>query len=160
MIPEYQIEELYERCIELGGIKYALEDKIQDILDFLVHSHITLEEMEKATPKIIKEIQTILYVLGYDCWPIDGVAGDNTKNAIKRFKKDHGVEHLLVDTDGYISNEFLRVLRTSVVEYDGDPDYSQMLQVLEKDEQGDGIDWVMEPLTSSNASRSEIAQAM
>lgn len=48
MIPEYQVEELYERCIELGGIKYALEDKIQDILDFLVHSHITLEEMEKV----------------------------------------------------------------------------------------------------------------
>lgn len=48
MIPEYQVEELYERCIELGGIKYALEDKIQDILDFLVHSHITMEEMEKV----------------------------------------------------------------------------------------------------------------
>ena len=48
MIPEYQVEELYERCMELGNIKWALEDKIQDILDYLVHTHITIEEMEKV----------------------------------------------------------------------------------------------------------------
>lgn len=48
MIPEYQIKELYDRCIELEGIRYNLQDKIQEILDFLVHSHITIEEMEKV----------------------------------------------------------------------------------------------------------------
>lgn len=48
MIPEYQVEELYERCMELGNIKWELEDKIQDILDYLVHTHITIEEMEKV----------------------------------------------------------------------------------------------------------------
>ena len=48
MTPEYQIEELYQRCIELEGIRYGLQDKIQDILDFLVHSHITVEEMKKV----------------------------------------------------------------------------------------------------------------
>lgn len=48
MTPEYQVQELYERCMELGMIKYALEDKIQDILDYLVHTHITLEEMEEV----------------------------------------------------------------------------------------------------------------
>lgn len=46
MIPEYQVNELYERCIELEHIRYGLEDKIEAILDFLVHSNITLEEME------------------------------------------------------------------------------------------------------------------
>lgn len=48
MTPEYQIEELYQRCIELEGIRYDLQDKIQEILDFLVHSHITVEEMKKV----------------------------------------------------------------------------------------------------------------
>lgn len=51
MTPEYQVEELYQRCIELEGIRYDLQDKIQEILDFLVHSHITVEEM-----KVVQEI--------------------------------------------------------------------------------------------------------
>ena len=46
MTPEYQVEELYQRCIELERIRYDLQDKIQEILDFLVHSHITVEEMQ------------------------------------------------------------------------------------------------------------------
>lgn len=48
MTPEYQVEELFDRCIELEHIRYGLQDKIQDILDCLVHSHITLEEMKKV----------------------------------------------------------------------------------------------------------------
>ena len=48
MTPEYQVEELYERCLELEFIRYCLQDKIEDILDYLVHSHITLEEMNKV----------------------------------------------------------------------------------------------------------------
>ena len=48
MTPEYQVEELYEALINLRREKYSLEDKIQDILDFLVHSHITIEEMKKV----------------------------------------------------------------------------------------------------------------
>ena len=48
MTPEYQVQELYDRCIELERIRYDLQDKIQEILDFLVHSHITVEEMKKV----------------------------------------------------------------------------------------------------------------
>ena len=48
MTEEQELNDLYERCTELGLIKYALEDKIQDILDYLVHTHITVEEMEKV----------------------------------------------------------------------------------------------------------------
>lgn len=48
MIPEYQVEELYERCIELEHRRYGLEDKIQAILDYLVKSHITIEEMTQV----------------------------------------------------------------------------------------------------------------
>lgn len=55
MTPEYQVEELYQRCIELEGIRYDLQDKIQEILDFLVHSHITVEEMKKVQEILEKE---------------------------------------------------------------------------------------------------------
>lgn len=48
MIPEYQVEELFERCIELEHIRYNLQDKIQAILDYLVKTHITIEEMNKV----------------------------------------------------------------------------------------------------------------
>lgn len=48
MTPEFQVEELFERCIYLERVRYGLEDKIQAILDFLVHSNITLEEMKKV----------------------------------------------------------------------------------------------------------------
>lgn len=41
-------EELYERCIELERKRYKLEDKIQEILDFLVKTHITINEMEEV----------------------------------------------------------------------------------------------------------------
>ena len=41
-------DELYERCIELERIRYGLQDTIENILDFLVKSHITFEEMEKV----------------------------------------------------------------------------------------------------------------
>lgn len=47
MTPEQQIDELYERCIYLERLRYGLEDKIEAILDFLCHSNITLEEMDK-----------------------------------------------------------------------------------------------------------------
>ena len=48
MIEEYQIEELYDRCIELDRKRYVLEDRIEAILDFLCHSNITIEEMDKV----------------------------------------------------------------------------------------------------------------
>lgn len=46
-------DELYERCIELERIRFALEDKIQDIQEYLVNTHITIEELEKLE-EIIK----------------------------------------------------------------------------------------------------------
>lgn len=55
MTPEYQVEELYQRCIELERIRYDLQDRIQEILDFLVHSHITVEEMKKVQKILERE---------------------------------------------------------------------------------------------------------
>jgi hypothetical protein len=55
MTPEYQVQELYQRCIELEGIRYDLQNKIQNILDYLVHSHITVEEMKKVQEILERE---------------------------------------------------------------------------------------------------------
>ena len=48
MIEKYQVEELYERCIELDRKRYDLEDRIEAIMDYLCHSNITLQEMEQV----------------------------------------------------------------------------------------------------------------
>ena len=48
MTPDQQIDELYERCIYLERLRYGLEDRIEAILDFLCHSNITIEEMERV----------------------------------------------------------------------------------------------------------------
>lgn len=55
MIPEFQIEELYERCLELEMIRYSLQDKIEEILDYLVKTHITIEEMDQVQKIAIKK---------------------------------------------------------------------------------------------------------
>lgn len=41
-------DELYETCINLRRRVNELEDKIQEILDFLVKTHITINEMEEV----------------------------------------------------------------------------------------------------------------
>ena len=40
-------DELFMRCVELDLKRYELEDKIQDILDYLLHTHITIEEFKE-----------------------------------------------------------------------------------------------------------------
>lgn len=39
-------DELFEACINLRRKVYNLEDKIQEILDYLIYTHITIEEFE------------------------------------------------------------------------------------------------------------------
>lgn len=39
-------DELFEACINLRRNVYNLEDKIQEILDYLIYTHITIEEFE------------------------------------------------------------------------------------------------------------------
>ena len=43
-----QEDELFMRCVQLDLKRYELEDKIQEILDFLLKTHITIEEFEKV----------------------------------------------------------------------------------------------------------------
>ena len=41
-------DELFMRCVELDIKRYELEDKIQEILDYLLGTHITIEEFEEV----------------------------------------------------------------------------------------------------------------
>lgn len=41
-------DELFMRCVELDIKRYELEDKIQEILDYLLKTHITIEEFEEV----------------------------------------------------------------------------------------------------------------
>ena len=41
-------DELFMRCVQLDLKRYELEDKIQEILDYLLHTHITIEELEQV----------------------------------------------------------------------------------------------------------------
>ena len=41
-------DELFMRCVELDLKRYELEDKIQEILDYLLKTHITIEEFEEV----------------------------------------------------------------------------------------------------------------
>lgn len=43
----FEIEELYERIFFLKDKLYKCEDITEEIVQFLIHSHITLGEMEK-----------------------------------------------------------------------------------------------------------------
>lgn len=76
---ENQEQELFERCIELERKGYELEDKIQDILDYVVKTHITLEEMEevqriatgeKTEYKVLTRDTTIKELM--EAWDIKG----------------------------------------------------------------------------------------
>lgn len=40
-------DELFMRCVQLDLKRYELEDKIEEILDFLLHTHITIEEYKE-----------------------------------------------------------------------------------------------------------------
>lgn len=40
-------DELFMRCVQLDLKRYELEDKIQEILDYLLHTHITIEEFKE-----------------------------------------------------------------------------------------------------------------
>lgn len=64
-------QEFFERCMLLEEIRFELEDKIEDILDYLMKSNLTLEEMYKVqeiaygetyTPTYNKELKRALEI--------------------------------------------------------------------------------------------------
>ena len=48
-------DELFMRCVQLDLRRYELEDKIEEILDFLLHTHITIEEFKELQEIVNKK---------------------------------------------------------------------------------------------------------
>ena len=48
-------DELFETCIKLRRNVFDLEDKIEEILDYLLKTHITIEEFEEVQRIASKE---------------------------------------------------------------------------------------------------------
>lgn len=48
-------DELFMRCVQLDLKRYELEDKIQEILDYLLHTHITIEEFKELQEIVNKK---------------------------------------------------------------------------------------------------------
>ena len=58
-----------------------------------------------AQGEIVKELQTILTNMGYDCGEIDGIFGKKTQAAVVRLQQDHGLE-----ADGVVGRQTWAVL--------------------------------------------------
>nr|WP_297705223.1 peptidoglycan-binding domain-containing protein [uncultured Butyrivibrio sp.] len=65
------------------------------------------EKRNKDVPKrTVKEVQTLLHLIGFRCWNIDGSAGKKTVKAIKRFQEMYGYE-----VDGMITDDLIEQLK-------------------------------------------------
>lgn len=56
--------------------------------------------------EIVRRVQAALYAQGYYTGPLDGVVGPNTRAALSKFQKDHGLS-----ATGTITTETLNALR-------------------------------------------------
>ena len=76
-------------CVSLCGCDaiYRLLDKEGAEEKELVGDIIPYESNET-----VEEIQTLLYLYGYNAGKVDGVLGLRTRNAIEKFQKDNGLE--------------------------------------------------------------------
>jgi peptidoglycan hydrolase-like protein with peptidoglycan-binding domain len=64
---------------------------------------------EHVSPKDIRKVQAILYELGYDAGPIDGILGKKTREAIIEFQLDIGVP-----ITGKVDKNLLSLLTTAL----------------------------------------------
>lgn len=62
----------------------------------------------KADKELIKKVQEALNDKGYDCGEADGVAGQKTQDAVKKFQEDNGLT-----VDGVIGNQVKEALGIS-----------------------------------------------
>lgn len=101
----YVIVELYEYFdVQFPSNAVAEMTKNVNILEKTNEA----ETRNKAIPKqTVKEVQTLLHLIGFRCWNIDGVAGKKTVKAIKRFQEMYGYE-----IDGMITDELIEELKT------------------------------------------------
>ena len=123
-------------AISIGALTVFLNDRIESLFEPIVASFVEgttkIEksakmsdrnidhELQASTPNkrgsldvenkaLVRETQQLLKAAGYDPGPIDGIAGPVTKNRIKQYQSDHGLQ-----PTGIASSELLRHMRQAV----------------------------------------------
>ncbi len=81
---------------------------MQEQVDELESSNEAATINSGVSHETVKEAQTLLHKIGFRCWNIDGIAGEKTVRAIKRFQEMYGYEPI----DGIIDEELIDQLRT------------------------------------------------
>lgn len=67
------------------------------------------EEGMNKDPKVIKTVQDSLNALGYDCGTADGIAGNKTQSAIKKYQEDFGLQ-----VTGNVTGELIESLKEKI----------------------------------------------
>ena len=91
----------------------------------------------------IKQIQTHLNLLGYEAGKPDGIAGSNTRKALRAFQKSQGVP-----ADGYASLNMLRLLQKK---------HDRQVEINRDSERLDSFTWFGMPLCNTFSPRHSIA---
>ena len=98
----------YDQVYEYENVSYVLNVN-NDVCAFRMwptdHTDNYDSESANKDPDVIDAVQNLLNYFGYDCGNPDGVAGEKTKNAIKHFQLDHGL-----DVTGTITGELYDAL--------------------------------------------------
>ena len=102
-------------------------------------------ESANKDPDVIDAVQNLLNYFGYDCGTPDGVAGEKTKNAIKHFQIDHGL-----DVTGTITGELYDALDAEFgVVKSLERDLSKVLDAAKKTSAGSGFTY-LGPVTENS----------
>ena len=74
----------------------------------------------------VKELQTDLVRLGYDCgrWGADGDFGDSTELAVKAFQRDHGLED-----DGICGPKTVAALQKALAKLESEPQKPRLVEI-------------------------------
>ncbi len=74
----------------------------------------------------VKELQTDLIRLGYDCgrWGADGDFGDSTELAVKAFQRDHGLED-----DGICGPKTMAALQKALAKLESEPQKPRLVEI-------------------------------
>lgn len=75
----------YGNVAEKGWTHYAIPNGLYEE----VNSRVVLRKGSQG--EAVRQLQTWLNQLGYDCGAVDGKYGDNTANAVRKFQSDNGL---------------------------------------------------------------------
>ena len=85
-----------------------------------------------STGKEVTDIQTVLKDKGYYSGKVDGIFGTETKDAVTRFQRDHGL-----DADGIVGKKTLAALGLSASSSTSSADYELLARTISAEARGE-----------------------